>query len=217
MKKHANRADLIAALTEDLQPVDRMRSAHGAWLIAFATLVAWIVSVVIFDFWEGMLHGEASPFFWIANGLLLLLGAASSSALVAGTLPRVGHRPNAPSWAFAMLAVLPLAAIITFAGAPGTHSHEGLNDPAALHCTISSFAAALLVTLAAVMFLRRGAPVAIERSAWLTGLAAGSLGTFAYGITCPLDGMIHLGLWHFVPVVLSAVAARLALPPLIRW
>ena len=217
MKIHATRADLIAALTEDLQPVGRVKPAQGAALIAFATLVAGIVSVVIFDFWDGMLQGDASPFFWISNGLLLLLGAASTSALVAGTLPRVGHRPTAPSWAFAMLGVLPLAAIITFAGAPAAHSHEGLNDPAAWHCTVSSFAAALLVALACVMFLRRGAPVAIERSAWLTGLAAGSLGTFAYGITCPLDGMIHLGVWHFVPVVLTAIAARLCLPPLIRW
>ena len=136
---------------------------------------------------------------------------------MAGTLPRVGHRPTAPNWAFATLAVLPLTAIIAFAGTPGSHTHDGLTDPAAFHCTISSLAAALLVALACVMFLRRGAPVAIERSAWLTGLAAGSLGTFAYGITCPLDGMIHLGLWHFVPVVISAIAARLLLPPLIRW
>ena len=52
---------------------------------------------------------------------------------------------------------------------------------------------------------------------WLTGLASGALGTLAFGITCPLDGIVHLGLWHVLPVPLAALAARVIVPPLIRW
>jgi hypothetical protein len=59
--------------------------------------------------------------------------------------------------------------------------------------------------------------VAITRQAWLTGLAAGSLGSLAFGMTCPLDGIAHLGIWHIAPVPLAALAARLIVPPLIRW
>ena len=74
MTKPKSRADLIAALAEDLAPVRRVRPWEGAALIAIATLVAAIAASAMFTFWSGILTGEASPFFWIANGLLLLLG-----------------------------------------------------------------------------------------------------------------------------------------------
>lgn len=217
MKPHPTRAELIAALTRDTTPVRRVRPGEGAALVALATLAAAIAMIAVYEFWSGILTGAASPYFWITNGLLLLLGAASTMALVTGALPRVGARPNAPVWALAMLGVLPLTALIHVARTPFLPAHAGLADPGALFCVISSLTAALVVGAAAVLFLRRGAPVAIERSAWLTGLTAGSLGTLAFGMTCPLDGMAHLGLWHVATVPLAALIARAVVPPLIRW
>jgi hypothetical protein len=211
------RAALIAALADNTVPVRRVHPAEGAALIALATLTAALAMIALFDFWRGITSGQASPFFWITNSLLLLLGAASTMALVAGALPRVGARPNAPAWTLAMLGVLPLAALIQIAKAPDIHTHSGLADPHAWHCVSAALAAALVVGAAGVLFLRRGAPVAITRQAWLTGLAAGSLGSLAFGMTCPLDGIAHLGIWHTAPVPLAALAARLIVPPLIRW
>ncbi|MEP3050621.1 MAG: DUF1109 domain-containing protein [Erythrobacter sp.] len=210
-----SRENIIAGLAEDLEPVRRITTSDGLLLVAFATLVAFAVSVFVFDFWYGMFEGQASAFFWITNGLVLLLGAASTLALVIGGSPRVGQRPNAPGWTAAMVAVLPIAAIISLI--PGGHSHEGLNDPVAWLCTKSSLSAALLVGIASVLWLRRSAPVSLERSGWLTGIAAGALGTVAYGITCPLDSISHLGLWHTAPIAISAVVGRFVVPPLIRW
>ena len=51
----------------------------------------------------------------------------------------------------------------------------------------------------------------------MTGLAAGALGSVAYGITCPLDDLAHVGLVHIVPVGIAALIGRLVVPPLIRW
>lgn len=217
MSETPARAALIAALVEDTVPVRRVHPAEGAALVALATLAAAFALIALFDFWRGIISGEASPFFWITNGLLLLLGAASTMALVVGALPRVGARPNAPAWTLAMLGVLPLAALIQIARAPDMHAHTGLIDPYGWHCVAGSLTAAMVVGAAAVLFLRRGAPVAITRQAWLTGLAAGSLGSLALGMTCPLDGIAHLGIWHIAPVPLAALAARLIVPPLIRW
>ncbi|MFU7527527.1 NrsF family protein [Qipengyuania sp. ASV99] len=214
-----NRDDLIAALTDDLTPVARIKPAHGVLLIGFATLVAAAVSIAGFEFWAGIVTGEASAFFWITNGLLLVLGMASTAALVAGALPRVGARANAPAWSAAMLGVVPAAAIITLFSPETLHGHGGLSDPAMWHwpCAAKALAASLLVAVAAVMFLRRGAPVSMERSGWLTGLAAGSLGSLAYGLTCPLDGITHVGIMHVIPVAVAAVAGRFVVPPMIRW
>jgi len=217
MEKHSNRADLIAALTEDLEPVKPVRPAEGAVLIAFAALIAAVASIAVHDWWDGLLTGEASGYFLITHGLLLILGAASTVALVSSALPRVGARFDGPLWGAIMLGIVPLGAVMSLLSGESSHAHEGLNDPVALMCTTSSLVAGALVLVAAALWLRRGAPVSIERSGWLAGLAAGSLGTLAYGITCPLDTLAHVGLWHVAPVAIGAVVGRLVVPPLIRW
>ncbi len=217
MEKFENRDALIAAMTEDLAPVKRVKPMEGALLIGFAAVVACLVSVSYFEWWNGLLTGEASGYFLITHGLLLVLGVASTISVVNSALPRVGARASAPKWGAAMLAILPIGAIISLISGHGDHAHEGLNDPVAFMCTVASLSAASLVLVASVLWLRRGAPVSIERSAWTAGLAAGSLGTLAYGITCPLDTFSHVGLWHIAPVVIAAVIGRLVVPPLIRW
>jgi hypothetical protein len=186
-------------------------------LIAFATIIASVASIATYEWWDGLLTGDASGYFIITHGLLLVLGAASTAALVSGALPRVGARANAPLWSAIMLGILPLGAIVSLLSGNGNHAREGLNDPVAYMCTTASLAAGALVLVAAVLWLRRGAPVSLERSGWLAGLAAGSLGTLAYGITCPLDTFSHVGLWHVAPVAIGAVVGRLVVPPLIRW
>ncbi len=221
MSKFESRDDLIAALTEDITPVARVKPQQGMLLVGFATIVAALASVAIFEFWTGMVTGQASGFFWITNLALLVLGSASTAALAASALPRVGVRANAPAWSAAMLGVVPVAALIMIISAEASHTHAAgaLSDPSLMYweCAAYGLAAAILVAAAAVMFLRRGAPVSIERSGWLTGLAAGSLGSVAYGITCPLDTIAHVGLIHVIPVAVAAVVGRFAVPPLIRW
>ncbi len=215
--QNTSRADLIASLTEDLTPVKRVKPAEGIALIAFATLVASVASIAVYEWWDGLLTGEASGYFIITHGLLLMLGAVSTAALVSGALPRVGSRADAPLWGAITLGILPLGAVISLLSGHENHARAGLNDPVAFMCTTASLAAGSLVLVAAVLWLRRGAPVSIERSGWLAGLAAGSLGTLAYGITCPLDTFSHVGLWHVAPVAIGAVAGRIVVPPLIRW
>ena len=224
MEKQPTREDLIAALTEDLTPVVRVKPAQGAGLIAFATIVAGACCIAIFELWTGMFTGEASAFYWITNLLLLLLGAASTSGLVSSAIPRVGSRGAAPYWSAAMLGVVPIVAIIIVTSLELNHDHSSgvpsvLADPLSWYweCAAYGSIAGIVVAIAAVMFLRRGAPVSLERSGWLTGLAAGSLGALAYNITCPLDTVAHVGIWHTAPVLIWAVIGRLAVPPLIRW
>lgn len=224
MEKYSNRADLIAAMSDDLTPVARVKPSDGAFLIGFATFVAGLACIAIFEFWGGMFTGEASAFYWITNLLLLVLGAASTSALVSSALPKVGSRSSGPYWSAAMLAVVPIAALITITAFEANHDHAAhvqsvWNDPLTWYwqCAAYGSTAGILVALASVMFLRRGAPVSLERAGWLTGLASGSLGALAYNITCPLDTIAHVGIWHTAPVLIWAVVARIVVPPLIRW
>ena len=141
MEKYSNREDLIAAMTEDLKPVTRVKPVEGMVLIAFATIVASVASIAAYDWWDGLLTGEASGYFLITHGLLLVLGAASTAALVTSAMPRVGSRANAPLWSAIMLGIVPLGAIISLLSGQGDHAHEGLNDPVAFLCTTASLSA----------------------------------------------------------------------------
>ena len=186
-------------------------------LLAAATLVASLASIAYFGWWSGLLAGQASGYFLITHGLLAVLGVASGLHVVLSAMPRIGSRADSALWSTIMLGIVPLVAIVNLAAGNGDHAHEGLNDHVAAMCTVSSLLAGSLVLGASVLWLRRGAPVSIERAGWLAGLAAGSLGTLAYGITCPLDTLSHVGMWHIAPVAIAAVAGRLIVPPLIRW
>ena len=215
MTMNTNREAMIAQMTEELAPVRPFNPAHGALLVGFAVLVTVLAVEFAEGLWRGILAGEAAPFFWVANGLLLVLGIASTVAVIAMSSPKVGGHNGAPKWASAMAGVLPVAALIGFL----PHADEGasLADPYALHCVTSAMASSLLVSAALVVWLRMGAPVSRTLAGWYTGLTAGALGAVAYGLSCPLDTVTHLGIWHVVPVVAIAIAGRLIVPRLIRW
>ena len=210
-----NRDDLIAGLTEELAPVRSFSERDGMTLVVVAAVATFLGVLAIEGLWIGAFQGEAAPFFWVTNGLLLLLGLASAGAVIAMASPGVGNSHDAPKWSFAMLGVLPLAALSSVV------SHDAgigaLNDDAALHCLSASLIAAAAIGGALTMWLRRGAPVSQQAAGWFTGIAAGAIGTLLYGFSCPVDSVTHLGIWHVVPVAVAAIAGRLILPKLIAW
>ncbi len=210
-----NRDDLIAGLTEELAPVRSFSERDGMTLVVVAAVATFLGVLAIEGLWIGAFRGEAAPFFWVTNGLLLLLGLASAGAVIAMASPGVGNRHDAPKWSFAMLGVLPLAALSSVV------SHDAgigaLNDDAALHCLSASLIAAAAIGGALTMWLRRGAPVSQQAAGWFTGIAAGAIGTLLYGFSCPVDSVTHLGIWHVVPVAVAAIAGRLIVPKLIAW
>jgi hypothetical protein len=210
-----NRDNLIAGLTEELAPVRSFQRRDGMALVAVAALVTLAVILVIEGLWVGAFQGEAAPFFWVTNGLLLLLGMASAGAVIAMASPGVGNRHDAPKWSSAMIGVLPLAALISVVSHGGEMT--GFNDPYALHCFAASLMAATVTGGALTMWLRRGAPVSHEAAGWFTGIAAGALGTLLYGLSCPVDSVMHLGIWHVAPVAVAAIIGRLVVPRLIAW
>ena len=208
-------AALIAQLTEDLQPVRAMKARDGLLLAALAGAITVLAVWLAADLWEGVVTGEASPFFFVTNGLLLVLGLAAVAATVALASPSVGNRQDAPKWSMAMVAILPLTAVVTVL-ASGT-GLAALMDPYSLHCLTAATGASALTFVALTYWLRRGAPVSVQTAGLFAGVASGAIGSFAYGLSCPIDGVAHLGLWHVLPVAITGLVGRTILPRLIRW
>lgn len=207
--------DLISRLSDDLEPKAPMRARSGLALVALALTATVIVVASLYGLWWAGLAGGAAPIFYIGSAMLLVLGAAAGSAAVAMASPRVGNRNDGPLWGLAMIAVLPVTAII-IGFSDGSHVHEMVHGYG-LECMTYGSLAGLLVFAVLTLWLRRGAPVSLAAAGLYTGVAAGALGSFAYSLACPLDGVVHFGLWHVVPVALTAIIGRFAIPPLVRW
>lgn len=214
-KKRAAPNPLIEQMAADLQPVKSIKFHDGLVLVALAVGIT-VLGVELFDgIWRGAFAGEASAFFVIGNGLLLILGCASANSVLKMATPRVGNSHDGPKWAMAMAAVLPLAAFISLLG--HDHGTTMLNDPYGLTCFTSGMLASIGTAAALIFWLRKGAPVSPNKAGLHVGIASTALGSVAYGLACPLDSVIHLGLWHAAPVVVGAIIGRFVLPPLLRW
>ncbi len=206
---------LIDQLSEELEPVRPIRFRDGVILVALTVLIT-VLGVEIFDgLWRGIMAGEASAFFLIANGLLLVLGVASTASVLKMAAPRVGNSHDGPKWAMAMAAVLPVAAFVTLLG--HDHGLSAAQDPYGLTCFGAGLLSSVLTAGGLVYWLRRGAPVSPATAGLHIGVASTALGSVAYGLACPIDGVVHLGVWHAAPVVAGALIGRYALPPLLRW
>jgi len=206
---------LIAELAADLEPVRQLKVVHGVVLVTLAAAATVLAVELVDGLWRGMLAGRAAPFFFITNGMLALLGAAATMAVIRMGSPHVGNTHDGARWSFAMLGLLPITAglILLSQGSLA----EVLHDKFGVECFVSGTAFGLISGGALTMWLRRGAPVSTESAGWYTGIAAGAIGALAFGLSCPIDSVGHLGFWHLAPVALSAVIGRLVIPSLVRW
>lgn len=209
-----NRSEFhIQQLVEDLQPRAPMKRWNG-WALVLAALAATI-AVVALGF--GLARaGVSAPIYVLANGLMLVLGTAASLAVISMAMPRVGRRHDAPKWAMASVGLVPLAAIGAALSDGAGAAVVGANDHD-LACLVLGSLFATITAGVLLYWLRRGAPVSPNRAGLYLGLASGAMGTFAYGLSCPVLSVGHVGIWHVLPILLWAVLGRLTVPIVIRW
>jgi hypothetical protein len=205
---------LIAQLAAELRPVRPVRAIEGMAAVALIALMTLTAVAVFLGFRAELLSGEVTPLFVLANGLFLLLGAAAATAVVLMANPQVGNRAEGWRWALAAICLLPVAAV---ASADLQDPRSQLLAVGDLSCILYGSALGLLTGAVLTLWLRRGAPAQAGRAGFLTGLASGAIGVFAYGFHCQLDGIDHLGLAHVVPLVLCSFAGWAIVPRLVRW
>ncbi|WP_448660408.1 NrsF family protein [Sphingomonas sp. CJ99] len=206
----------IDRLVDGLTPVRRVRPGQGMMLgLALAATVA--VAIVL---WAGIRADIAAmrplPIVVLRSGTLMLLGLATLKAVTAMVRPGIGNTQRGWAWMVAVALLFPLASVIGMID-EGRVPVEAMMNDAARDCLILSLSGALAIGTAMVLWLRRGAVVDPARAGWLTGLAAGAFGTLAYSLHCGENSVHYIALWYGTAVTISAVAGRLAVPPLIRW
>ena len=205
----------IQSLVDDLQPVQILH--QGRALAVVLAVVAGAAALIVggIGLREDVAAGEPSPMFLLRGGILLLLGIVNVYAVLGMASPSVGKQWSGWKVALAAALLFPLAAIVI----------ATLNSPmpaiaayqSGIECLTISVLAALITAIPVTMHLRRGAPTSLARAGWLTGIASGGLGAFAYSLHCPANSVVYIGLWYGLAVGLCAIAARIIVPRIIRW
>jgi hypothetical protein len=208
--------DLIADLVGSLEPVKPLSFARGlGYALSAAALTAVAVGATMGVRAE-LIAGRVDPVYLIASGLFLVLGIAAAVTVIVMSRPQVGNDHGGWVWAAAMVALLPVAAVIvSMSGGSDLLSRQSLSH--GLECLTVGGMSSVLVFGILVAWLRKGAPTSPERAGLLTGVAAGSLGIFAFSLHCADNDIVHIGLWHSAVVVVMAAAGRWLVPPLVRW
>jgi hypothetical protein len=205
----------IQQLVDDLEPVRSLRPKQSM----AASLIITGAILLLITLWlgprEDMMAGKPDSMFLLRGGILLLLGLANGYAAIAMASPSVGRQGSGWQIALAAAALFPLAALIVAMSAGPADAMAATQT--GLQCLRMSVMGGLATAVPMVLHLRRGAPTSPERAGWLTGIASGGLGAFAYGFHCPFNNIIYIGLWYTLAVGICAVIGRLVVPRLIRW
>jgi hypothetical protein len=206
----------IEALVDDLTPVRRLRPGQGMMLgLILAAGVAALI-VLLVGIRADIAAMRPLPIVVLRSGTLLLLGLATLKAATAMVRPGIGTAQRGWIWTVAAALLFPLASIIGMIDERRVPVEAMMIDTAR-DCLILSLSGALAIGSVLVLWLRRGAVVDPARAGWLTGLAAGAFGTLSYSLHCGENSVHYIALWYGAAVGISALAGRLAVPPLIRW
>jgi hypothetical protein len=205
----------LSALVDDLEPVTPVRQALPLALSAVITVAA----VALIAWFQGVradvLAGHPDEMFLIRSGVLLLLGGGTAHAVTSMASPSVGRSQDGWQMALAAAVLFPLSALIVASTGDIGPALSAMDS--GLRCLGYSLIGGVATAVPMILMLRRGAPTSPERAGWLTGIAAGGLGAFAYNLHCPFNHVVYTGLWYSLAVGVCALAGRLVVPRLIRW
>ena len=205
----------IAELVDDLEPVRPVSATGGLAFAAAITLAALAAVIMNKGMRADLLAGHPSEMFLLRAGILLLLGLATAYSVLAMASPAVGKHGQSWKIALSAAALFPLAAIIVAMTANVGPAITAMQS--GMQCMTMSLIGGVATAIPMVLWLRKGAPTNPERAGWLTGVASGGLGAFAYSFHCPFESIVYIGLWYTLAVGACAVLGRLVVPRLIRW
>ena len=206
----------IDNLVEELTPVKVLKNRDGLVLVLSVTAILAVAVVAIGGMRDDLLMGMSHPMFFLRGGALLLLGLTGCYAVISMSQPAVGNSFKGWIWAL-------LAALLFPATAIGMAMISAPDDMAifvpryGVECLAVSVLTATGIAAAEISWLRKGAPVAVNRTCGLVGRSSGALGAAAYNLHCPFNRIFYVGLWYTLAVASAAVLGRRIVPRLIRW
>ncbi len=205
----------ISDLVDDLKPMRPFSATRAMGILVVSTAAVVAAMAWRLGIRSDVIVGTPDPMFLLRAGTLLLLGLGCAHAVLSMASPSVGKPQTSWQMALASAALFPLAAMIVAFAASQKINMADMSS--GMQCLRMSMLGGLAVAIPMVVRLRQGAPTSLARAGWLTGVASGGLGAFAYGFHCPYNSIVYIGIWYTLAVGICAVAGRLIVPRLIHW
>ena len=208
--------DLITDMADNLSPV-RRRSPMQCVLVA---LLLWVICTV-FYLWH---YGLRPDFAALQPSSLSLLSFLLAMNLCVVTLwsvaqmalPGVGRNSNGWYAAALIVPVVPVTGLLVALGDPVGAEHI-TNVTAGIPCLLQGLIVGLGAAAGLTWWMRGGAPMSASRTGVAVGLASGTAGVAMVALHCPIDDIVHIGIWHAMVVLIMLGAGWLLLPRLMRW
>jgi hypothetical protein len=207
---------MIDELCGDLTPVTPRRPRRGMTLCLLAAAGGAAVLLTALGLRPELSDGKLPPLallqlFWSAG-----LAIIAQVCAVRMAMPAVGSDNGGWRWAALVALAMPLAALASLVAEPAA-AWEASHPHAGVTCLWQGFVGGLAVAAALTLWLRQGAPVSPERAGLVTGIASGATGAAIVVLHCPVDALMHVGIWHSAIILGGAAGGRLLLPSLLRW
>lgn len=208
--------DLIDRLVADLQPVEPLNSARYILLVGFAVIVALTLVLAAVGYRADLGQLAETPFFLWKAGTMLVLGLAAAALLRRLSYPGADGRHALWAIAAGLLALLggPLLFTLTAQGWTPVIAAMAMDG---WHCLAWIALCAVPSWAATVIWLRRGAPTAIDQAALAAGLTSAGFGAFAFTLACPHDTIAFVAIWYAASLTTITLASRWLMPRLIHW
>ena len=207
---------LIDDLVDGLRPVRRIR-ARDAWLVTGGLCVAAAIGLgTLQGFRADILAGHPAAIVLLRAGMLALLGFAALGAALASARPAIGGAANGWRWALGAAALFPLVTLLMAVRDTALPMAE-LTARTGPWCLMIGGGFGLTIAGAMALWLRRGASMRPERTGMLTGLGAGAFGTLIFSLSCVSNSIAYIGIWYTGSILISTLAGRLLIPPMLRW
>jgi len=207
--------ELIDRLVTDARPVHRLWRPEVrllVWLAVFALVAVFIGGRFVRTDLERKLH---SPSFLLEAAAMLVAGSLLGLEALRAAVPGQQHGRVVVRTIVATLAIVVLLLLrqpIHWGWTPDVFLKFGVWDLVGTALLVAVPWAWLLVAL------RRGAPLASGRAAALAGAAAFCLTFVVMRCCCRTDELMHLGVFHVLPVLIgTALSAGLGVLLLRRW
>jgi hypothetical protein len=200
--------ELIDGLVRELEPVSPLplpRVRLRRWLMASAAVGA--VAVAVLGRRGDLATALFTQKFQAHMAFLLLAAISSAAAALALAIPgeSVGTwRRAAPTVAMGAWLAWLGGELMPLAAAGGAAWPE-----AGWGCVAKSFAIGAAPGFVLAVMVGRGAPADVRATVTFAALAAAAVGALGVELTCPLDGPMHLLLWHAGPVMAVVLVAAL--------
>ena len=206
--------ELIATLAADAPPVAPIRPVRVLGLLLLAAAGLFALCMMTGDTRPDMAQAMGRPMFWWKMGAFALPALAASIGVA------LALRPEAelgPVWrAIAMLALLALLGGVALSPSATAGFVARVWRPEAVNCLKSVLGMGLPMAALMALALSRGAPTRPLEAARMAGLAAGGWAAAVFALACPVDDPLYTLVWFTFSVGLVALAATLAVPPLLR-